>query len=69
MVKTMQVELPVTAKDRYWITQLGRDDLRRLETCACVLKLIGLLFECPTCGTVYGHSRQVYGSGNRGFKD
>lgn len=45
--------------EKPWITEKGRYDLLTAETCECKPHLVGLLVECPTCGTVYGHIRDL----------
>lgn len=48
----------VAGRGRYVVTQRGREDLEQLETCQCHIKLVGLLVECPDCGTVYGYTSE-----------
>jgi hypothetical protein len=41
----------------YVVTEQGKLDLRCVPTCECNPRLVGLLLECPDCGTVYGSLR------------
>jgi hypothetical protein len=43
---------------RYTITAEGREDLMHAATCDCHVRLVGLLVECPECGTVYGYTAE-----------
>jgi len=58
-------------REGWTITERGRLDLECAATCQCNPRLVGLLIECPNCGTVYGslkeglNSTQTY----RGKKD
>jgi hypothetical protein len=54
----------VAGGPRYVLTDLGREDLASARECQCHIKLVGLLFECPDCGTVWGHLRDLDGRGN-----
>lgn len=42
---------------RYVITEAGRLGLLTGDDCRCNPKMVGLLFECCECGTVYGSLR------------
>ena len=54
--------LSVVRSGGYIVTPKGQADRRELATCQCEIHLVGLLFECEHCGTVYGHARdQVAG--------
>jgi hypothetical protein len=48
----------VRSPDRWTITPRGRRDLDELPTCLCRIRLEGLIFECPECGTIYGSMRE-----------
>jgi hypothetical protein len=41
----------------YVVTPEGHEALNTADECACEVRLAGLLFECPHCGTVYGSLR------------
>jgi hypothetical protein len=43
--------------DGFIITEKGKIDLLCSKTCLCTPRLVGLLIECPDCGTVYGSLR------------
>jgi len=43
---------------RYYVTAKGRDDLAHASVCECTIRIVGLLVECQTCGTVYGYTRE-----------
>jgi len=49
----------VASATRFIITPQGREDLAQLPTCDCHIRLDGLLFACPECGTVWGHVRDL----------
>ncbi len=41
--------------ERAWVvTAAGRAALECAPTCICDVKLVGILFACPDCGTVMG---------------
>jgi len=47
------------------ITEQGRHDLVTAQPCNCNPRLVGLLIECPDCGTIYGSLRDgIGGTGN-----
>lgn len=48
-------QYPVTCG--YVITEAGRLAELTAEFCQCDPKLVGVLFECPECGTVFGSLR------------
>jgi hypothetical protein len=43
---------------RFTITATGREDLRVVDTCACVQVVDAGMIVCRECGTVYGLLRQ-----------
>ena len=45
----------------YVVTPKGHADRQELPTCLCQPKLVGLLFECPECGTIWGSLREQVG--------
>lgn len=49
----------VASGSRYVITEQGRLDLLTVSTCPCELRLVGLLFICPMCDTVYGQVKDM----------
>ena len=55
----MQRVLSVKAGGPFTITELGRLMAETAPPCQCELKLVGLLLECPNCGTVYGNMRET----------
>ena len=57
------------AGGRYVLTPRGRDDLSSAETCTCTIRLVGLIFECRDCGTVYGSMRDQLNDRGRAFSD
>lgn len=42
----------------YLVTPQGHEDLASAPLCVCNVRLDGLLFSCPDCGTVYGIMRE-----------
>lgn len=41
--------------ERTWlVTDRGREAIECAALCVCDVKLIGILFACPDCGTVMG---------------
>ena len=49
---------PNTNSSGYVITEQGRLDAHTAADCKCNPRLVGLLVECPECGTVYGSLRE-----------
>lgn len=47
----------VDERVRFVVTEQGKLDLLTAPTCNCDVRLAGLLFQCGTCGTVYGSIR------------
>jgi hypothetical protein len=41
----------------YVVTEKGKLDAHMPGECKCNPRLVGLLIECPECGTVYGSLR------------
>jgi len=39
----------------YVLTPKGHEVLRSNEHCNCAPRWVGLLLECPLCGTIFGH--------------
>lgn len=54
----MALSQSVRSADRWTITPVGREDLEKCDTCACRVKIVGLIVECQDCGTVYGNLRE-----------
>jgi predicted RNA-binding Zn-ribbon protein involved in translation (DUF1610 family) len=57
----------VSAAGRYVVTEKGALDLRCADTCVCDVRIEGILFKCPDCGTVYGSMRNSDRSFKRGY--
>jgi hypothetical protein len=55
----MRLSQSVPKGSGYVVTELGRHDVLCAPLCVCDVKLVGLLFECPECGTVYGTLRET----------
>lgn len=53
----MSVRQVYAAHSGYVVTPEGHEDLVHADVCYCRPKLVGLLIECPDCGTVYGYTR------------
>ena len=49
----------------FFVTNSGREALSSDDTCECTPSIVGGLFQCQQCGTVYGTLRQVV-SGDTG---
>jgi predicted RNA-binding Zn-ribbon protein involved in translation (DUF1610 family) len=49
--------LSLPARAGFVVTPKGHQDLVELPTCSCAIRLVGLIFECPECGTIYGSVR------------
>jgi hypothetical protein len=49
------------------LTEKGKLDWRTAQTCCCNPRLVGLLIECPDCGTIYGSLRDssAFGTSTR----
>jgi len=45
----------VARRATYVLTPKGREVLRSNECCRCAPRWVGLLLECPLCGTIFGH--------------
>jgi hypothetical protein len=45
------------ARTAYVVTKRGHEDLVHAELCHCRPKFVGLLIECPDCGTVWGYAK------------
>lgn len=54
----MALSQSVRSTDRWTITSVGHEDLATCDTCDCRPRMVGLLVECPVCGTVYGSLRE-----------
>lgn len=54
----------------YYVTLKGHEAIDDPEVCRCTPKLVGLILECPLCGTVFGHTRDMFSFGGiaRDFK-
>ena len=50
--------ITVARRGGYVLTAKGREDLEQADVCRCHIKLVGLLVECPECGTVYGYTSE-----------
>lgn len=48
--------LPVT--HGWYVTPEGHEALTSADCCLCHIRLDGLIFSCPECGTVYGVMRE-----------
>lgn len=59
----MRATRTAATTDDYVVTEKGSHDLRVVETCVCNPRLVGLLIECPDCGTVYGSVKESVGWG------
>ena len=45
---------------RAWVvTELGRTALDTAPLCICDVRLVGILFACPDCGTVMGSLKEA----------
>lgn len=44
----------VPAEDRWVLTSGGVLALQESELCICDIRIQGILFACPHCGTIYG---------------
>lgn len=44
----------VAREERWAVTDKGREALDRAPLCICDVRLVGILFACPDCGTVMG---------------
>lgn len=49
----------VAREPRWTITARGVSAVLYAEYCACDVKLTGILFTCPECGTVYGSIKEA----------
>lgn len=49
----------IRSDERIDITPQGRYDLLSVATCDCRPKMLGVLLQCPSCGTVYGHEAEM----------
>lgn len=58
----MALSQSVRSTDRWTITSAGREALAHCDNCLCRPRIVGLLVECPDCGTVYGNLREEYQS-------
>jgi hypothetical protein len=56
----------VTRTHGFFVTPEGHEALMNAGTCMCCIKLVGLLFECEECGTVYGSLRDQVDNGYAG---
>jgi len=46
--------------ERWTITEKGRKAADETLYCVCDVRLNGILFTCPDCGTVYGSMREAH---------
>jgi len=44
---------------RWTITDKGRDAAEHAQLCVCDVKIMGILFACPDCGTVLGSVKDM----------
>jgi hypothetical protein len=51
----VRVLTSVAREPGYVLTAKGREDLVYAPLCQCKPRIVGLLMECPECGTVWGH--------------
>ena len=54
----MSVRQVYALRSQFAVTRQGHEDLEHAETCHCRPKFVGLLIECPDCGTVYGYTKE-----------
>ena len=45
----------VARRATYVLTPKGHEALLVDERCSCAPRWVGLLLECPQCGTIFGH--------------
>lgn len=56
----------VATSAEWRVTEKGKHDRLCVPTCACNPRLVGLLIECPECGTVYGSLREDWSRSSSG---
>lgn len=49
----------VRASGRYVVTDLGREALKNNADCACEIQLVGGLFTCADCGTIWAKVQSI----------
>jgi hypothetical protein len=62
----MASQRSVPVESGFVITERGRHDLVCAAECKCNPRLVGLLIECPECGTIYGSLRDGIGGTGAG---
>ena len=60
-VVAMDRKNSVPGASGWTITEQGRLDLQVMPECKCNPRLVGLLIECPECGTIYGSLKESTG--------